>query len=51
MLCGSFAIYSLLFSTGYFIYGEINNGLSFLIIGIVFSFGLKYNWNKLKKLR
>ncbi|MBL6648170.1 MAG: Na+:solute symporter [Flavobacteriaceae bacterium] len=50
MLCGSFAIYSLLFSTGYFIYGEINNGLSFLIIGIVFSFGLKYNWNKLKKL-
>ena len=51
MLCGSFAIYSLLFSTGYFIYGDINNGLSFLIIGIVFSFGLKYNWNKLKKLR
>ena len=51
MMCGSFAIYSLLFSTGYFIYGEINNGLSFLIIGIVFSFGLKYNWNKLKKLR
>jgi len=51
MLCGSFAIYSLLFSTGYFIYGEINNGLSFLIIGIVFSFGLKHNWNKLKKLR
>jgi Na+/proline symporter len=51
MLCGSFAIYSLLFSTGYFIYGEINNGLSFLIIAIVFSFGLKYNWNKLKKLR
>ena len=51
MLCGSFAIYSLLFSTGYFIYGEIKNGLSFLIIGIVFSFGLKHNWNKLKKLR
>ena len=50
MLCGCLAIYSLLFSTGYFIYGELNNGVSFLIIGIVFSLGLKYNWNKLNKL-
>ena len=50
MLCGCLAIYSLLFSTGYFIYGELNNGISFLIIGIVFSLGLKYNWNKLNKL-
>jgi len=50
MLCGSFAIYSLLFSTGYFIYGQINDGISFLTIAIVFSWGLKYNWNKLKKL-
>ena len=50
MLCGCLAIYSLLFSTGYFIYGELNNGISFLIIGIVFSWGLKYNWNKLNKL-
>ena len=50
MLCGCFAIYSLLFSTGYFIYGQINDGISFLTIAIVFSWGLKYNWNKLKKL-
>lgn len=50
MLCGCLAIYSLLFSTGYFIYGELNNGISFLIIGIIFSLGLKYNWNKLNKL-
>ena len=50
MLCGCLAIYSLLFSTGYFIYGELNNGISFLIIGILFSWGLKYNWNKLNKL-
>lgn len=50
MLCGCLAIYSLLFSTGYFIYGELNIGISFLIIGIVFSLGLKYNWHKLNKL-
>ena len=50
MLCGCFAIYSLLFSTGYFIYGQINDGITFLTIAIVFSFGLKYNWNKLKNL-
>jgi Na+/proline symporter len=51
MLCGCFAIYSMLFSTGYFIYGEINNGISFLIIGITFAMALKHNWNKLKKLK
>ena len=51
MLCGCFAIYSMLFSTGYFIYGEINNGISFLIIGITFAMVLKYNWEKLKKLK
>ena len=51
MLCGCFAIYSMLFSTGYFIYGEINNGISFLIIGITFAMALKYNWEKLKKLK
>jgi len=50
MLCGCFAIYSLLFSTGYFIYGQINDGISFLTISVVFAWGLKYNWNKLKKL-
>jgi Na+/proline symporter len=51
MLCGCFAIYSMLFSTGYFIYGEINNGISFLTIGITFAMVLKYNWEKLKKLK
>lgn len=51
MLCGCFAIYSMLFSTGYFIYGEKNNGITFLIIGFVFALGLKYNWEKLKKLK
>ena len=51
MLCGCFAIYSMLFSTGYFIYGEINNGISFLTIGITFAMVLKYNWGKLKKLK
>ena len=51
MLLGSFAIYSFLFSTGYFIYGEINNGISFLTIGVIFATVLKYNWEKLKKLK
>ena len=51
MLLGSFAIYSILFSTGYFIYGELNNAISFLIIGIVFAIFLKQSWTKLKKIK
>tara|TARA_B110000467_G_C18338738_1_gene501066 strand:- start:2099 stop:3907 length:1809 start_codon:yes stop_codon:yes gene_type:complete len=51
MLLGSFAIYSFLFSTGHFIYGDLNSGISFLIIGISFALFLKYNWDKLKKLK
>ena len=51
MLLGCFAVYSILFSTGYFIYGEINNGITFLIIGLSFTIFLKHNWNKLKKLK
>ena len=51
MLLGCFAVYSILFSTGYFIYGEINNGITFLIIGLSFAIFLKHNWNKLKKLK
>ena len=51
MLLGSFAIYSFLFSTGHFIYGNLNNGISFLIIGISFALFLKYNWDKLKKIK
>ena len=37
MILGCFAIYSALFSTGYFIYGEITSGIIFLITTIVFS--------------
>ena len=38
MIFGCFAIYSALFSTGYFIYGEIINGIIFLVTTIIFSF-------------
>ena len=51
MMFGCFAVYSILFSTGYFIYGETNNGITFLVIGLSFAILLKYNWNKLKKLK
>ena len=51
MMLGCFAVYSILFSTGYFIYGETNNGIIFLVIGLSFAILLKYNWNKLKKLK
>ena len=37
MILGCFAIYSALFSTGYFIYGELSNGCIFLISTIIFS--------------
>jgi len=40
MILGCFAIYSALFSTGYFIYGEIINGIIFLATTIIFSFVL-----------
>ena len=51
MMLGCFAVYSILFSTGYFIYGEINNGITFLVIGLSFAIFPKHNWNKLKKLK
>jgi Na+/proline symporter len=51
MVLGCFAVYSILFSTGYFIYGETNNGITFLVIGLSFAILLKYHWNKLKKLK
>ena len=40
MILGCFAIYSALFSTGYFIYGEITSGIIFLTTTIVFSYML-----------
>ena len=38
MILGCFAIYSALFSTGYFIYGELSNGFVFLTSTMIFSF-------------
>jgi len=38
MIIGCFAIYSALFSTGYFIYGELSNGFIFLTSTMIFSF-------------
>ena len=38
MILGCFAIYSALFSTGYFIYGEITSGIIFLTSTIIFSY-------------
>ena len=38
MILGCFAIYSALFSTGYFLYGELINGFVFLTSTIIFSF-------------
>ena len=38
MILGCFAIYSALFATGYFIYGEITSGIIFLTTTIIFSY-------------
>ena len=38
MILGCFAIYSALFSPGYFIYGEITSGIIFLTTTIIFSY-------------
>ena len=38
MILGCFAIYSALFSTGYFLYGELSNGFVFLTSTMIFSF-------------
>ena len=45
MILGCFAIYSALFSTGYFIYGEITYGIIFLTSTIIFSYIL-FNMSK-----
>ena len=45
MILGCFAIYSALFSTGYFIYGEITYGIIFLTTTIIFSYIL-FNMSK-----
>ena len=51
MIYGCFAIYSILFSTGYFIYGQLLNGYLSLTIAIVFILLLKIGWEKLSKLK
>ena len=51
MIYGCFAIYSILFSTGYFIYGQLFNGYISLTIAIVFILLLKIGWEKLSKLK
>ncbi len=51
MIYGCFAIYSILFSTGYFIYGQLLNGYISLTIAIVFILLLKIGWEKLSKLK
>ena len=50
MLLGCFAIYSILFSTGFFIYGEIISGIWFLVISLIFTILLKNYWKKLNSL-
>ena len=51
MIYGCFAIYSILFSTGYFIYGQLFNGYISLTIAVVFILLLKMGWEKLSKLK
>lgn len=48
MLVGCVLIYSALFATGNFIYGEITKGLIFLTLAIVFGIILKTLWSKIK---
>ena len=50
MLLGCLTIYSILFSTGYFIYGQTIKAYVFLFIGILFGYLLMISWNKLNKL-
>ncbi|MBW6490939.1 MAG: Na+:solute symporter [Lentimicrobium sp.] len=48
MLLGCVAVYSVLFSTGMFLYGRSSTGLFFLITAIISSFLLFKTWNKLR---
>lgn len=47
MLLGSVAVYSFLFATGYFIYGEVLWGAIFLSVTALSSFALFKSWGKL----
>lgn len=48
MLLGCVAVYSVLFSTGMFLYGQNTNGIFFLITAIISSFLLFKTWGKLR---
>ena len=48
MLIGSVLIFSIMFSTGYFLYGEINLGLFFMMNSFVFGVLLVYKWKKIR---
>ena len=48
MVIGSILIYSIMFSTGYFLYGEINLGLFFMVSSIIFGVLLVFKWRKIR---
>ncbi len=48
MLIGSVLIYSIMFSTGYLLYGEINLGLFFMVNSIIFGVLLVFKWRKIR---
>lgn len=48
MLLGCVAVYSVLFSTGMFLYGQTTNGFFFLATAIISSFILFKTWGKLR---
>ncbi|HPF64495.1 sodium:solute symporter family protein [Lentimicrobium sp.] len=48
MLLGCVAVYSILFSTGFFLYGKTVPALAFLSSGVIASFLLSRTWKKLK---
>ena len=50
MLFGCLTIYSILFSTGYFIYGQLIKASFFLFIALLFGYLLIIKWKKLNKL-
>ena len=48
MIIGSVLIYSIMFSTGYLLYGEINLGLLFMVNSIIFGVLLVFKWRKIR---
>ena len=48
MIIGSVLIYSIMFSTGYLLYGEINLGLFFMVNSVIFGVLLVFKWRKIR---